>query len=148
MNDSEVLNRLPDYLEDNLSPEEKRRIEAHLVTSEPCREELAYLRRIQALSAHKPILASPGLWKDIAAQIQTEQLPELWNQFAWVGKRLVPILAAAAVLVIALLNTIDNNTSVFTIEDYLKAQWDGPEAVMLSTAEISQDDVLYILHTR
>ena len=30
MNDSEVLNRLPDYLEDNLSPEEKRRIEAHL----------------------------------------------------------------------------------------------------------------------
>ncbi len=147
MTDSEVKSLLPDYLESNLPPERMRQVEAHLSLSEACREELVFLKRIQGLLASRPRSASPNLWQGIERHIVLQNLQEPWNQFEWVGKRFLPILVAA-VLLLAVLGNLTTEAPAVTLEDYLRAQWDEPEALMLSDAELSHDDVLHILQTR
>lgn len=148
MNNGHVTAYLPDYMEDNLPESERRRIEAHLESCAPCREELAYLQGIRNFLAGRPESPSPGLWAGVAERIALEETPGLWKQFEWVGKRLVPLMAAAAVLILAIFGGLNGTDPDPTLEEYLKAQWEGPEVVMLSDAELSQDDVFYLTHTR
>lgn len=148
MNDSEAKNLLPDYFEDNLSPEISGQIEERLAASESLREELEYLRRIQTLVAAKPGVASPYLWGGISARIDREEHDDVLSQFEWLGKRLVPLLAAAAVVVFAIIGSTDTTDTGLTLEDYLKSEFEGSEVAMLSNVELSQDDVLYLLYSR
>ena len=148
MNDSEAKNLLPDYFEDNLSPEISGQIEERLAASESLREELEYLRRIQTLVAAKPGVASPDLWGGISARIDREEPDCVLSQFEWLGKRLVPLLAVAAVVVFAIIGSIDTTDTGLTLEDYLKSEFEGSEVAMLSNVELSQDDVLYHLYSR
>lgn len=146
MNDSDVRSLLPDYLESNLSAEQMREVEAHLAVSAACRDELDYLRRMQRLLAARPESPPPGIWQSIARQLVVEDVAEPWEQFEWVGKRFLPVLAAA-VLLLAVLGNLTTEAPALTLEDYLNAQWDEQETEMLSDAELA-DDVLKILQSR
>ncbi len=146
MTDSEVKDLLPAYLESALPVEQMREVEARLAVSPACREELEYLRRIQSLIAARPVSASPGLWRSIAPRIVLEDAVGPWKQFEWVGKRFLPVLAAAVVL-LAVVGNLTTDAPALTLEDYLNAQWDEQEAQMLSDAELS-GDVLQILQSR
>lgn len=146
MTDSEVKNLLPAYLESALPVEQMREVEARLAVSAACREELEYLRRIQRLIAARPESAPPGLWRSIAGRIVVEDVAEPWKQFEWVGKRFLPFLAAA-VLLLAVIGNLTTEAPALTLEDYLNAQWDEQEAEMLTDAELS-GHVLQILQSR
>ncbi len=146
MNDSDVKSLLPDYLESNLPAEQMREIEARLAVSAACRDELDYLKRLQHLLAGRPESASPGLWRSIARHIVPEDVSEPWRQFEWVGKRFLPVLAAA-VLLLAVLGNLTSEAPALTLEDYLNAQWDEQEAELLSGAELS-GDVLRVIQSR
>lgn len=147
MTDSEVRNLLPAYMESDLTPEQMREVEAHLAVSSECREELDYLKRIQRLIAGSPESAAPGLWRSIARQIVVADVAEPWKQFEWVGKRFLPIVAAAVVL-LAVLGNLSGEAPAFTLEDYMKVQWADADVAMLSPNEPSRDDILQILQTR
>lgn len=57
---------LGDFLEDSLDASQRREMEAHLKSCEPCRTLLADLREIQRAAASLPRLASPpGVWDRI-----------------------------------------------------------------------------------
>ena len=146
MKDSDVKNLLPDYMESNLPAEQMREIEARLAVSAACRDELDYLRRLQRLLAARPDSASPGLWGSIARQLVDEVVAEPWQQFEWVGKRFLPVLAAA-VLLLAVLGNLTTEAPALTLDAYLNAQWDKQEAELLSDAELS-GDVLQVLQSR
>ena len=146
MTDSEVKSLLPAYLESDLPAEKIREVEARLAVSSACREELEYLRCIQRLIAARPESASPGLWQGIARRIVVQDVAEPWKQFEWVGKRLLPVLAAA-VLLLAVIGNLTTEAPALTLEDYLNAQWDEQEAEILTDAELS-GDVLQILQPR
>lgn len=146
MKDSDVRSLLPDYLESNLPAEQMREVEAHLAVSAACRDELEYLRRLQHLMASRPESAPPGLWGSIVRHIVVEDVVEPWQQFEWVGKRFLPVLAAA-VLLLAVLGNLTTEAPALTLEDYLNAQWDEQEAEMLTDAELS-GDVLKVLQSR
>ena len=146
MTDSEVKKLLPAYLESDLPAEQMREVEARLAVSSACREELEYLTHIQRLIAARPESASPGLWQGIARRIIVEDVAETWKQFEWVGKRFLPLLAAA-VLLLAVIGNLTTEAPALTLEDYLNAQWDEQEAEILADAELS-GDVLQILQPR
>lgn len=146
MTDSEVKNLLSAYLESDLPAEQMRAVEARLAGSSACREEMEYLRRIQRLIAARPESASPGLWGSIARRIVGDEPMGPWKQFEWVGKRFLPVLAAA-VLLLAVLGNLTTEAPALTLEDYLNAQWNEQEAEMITDAELS-GDVLQILQSR
>ncbi len=148
MNDSDAKQRMADYLEGNLSEDEARQIELCLETSETCREELEYLKRVQALISSKPPVTSPDLWSGISSRIDRKESASVLNQFEWLGKRLVPILAAAAVVVFAVFGNSNTTDAELTFDDYLKTEFESSEIVLLTSAEMSQDDVLYLLQSR
>ncbi len=147
MKDSEVKTLLPDYLESNLPAEQMREVEARLAISAECREELDYLKRIQRLLAARPESAAPGIWRSIAPYILDEDVAEPWKQFEWVCKRFLPILAAAVVL-LAVLGNLTTDAPAYTLEDYLKMQLAETDVAVLSSEELSRDDILYFLQTR
>lgn len=147
MTDSEVKNLLPAYLESALPVEQMREVEARLAVSPACREELEYLRHIQSLIAARPVSASPGLWRSIAPRIVLEDAVGPWKQFEWVGKRFLPVLAAA-VLLLAVIGNLTTEAPAYTLDEYLKVQWEESDVAMLSQEEPSRDDILYILQTR
>ena len=146
MNEAHVEESLLRYLDNALPDDEKRRVDAHLCACRACREELAYLRRIQGLLKLRDE-ASPGLWDGVAAGIRREGPLEIWAHFEWTGRRLVPLLTAAAALMIAVLGSAYGGYLAITLEDYLKAQWDpdGPEGIVLSDTGLSPDDILRLM---
>lgn len=140
MNLSHVQNLLPRYLEDDLPAAEVRAVEAHLAVCRTCRAELAYLERISTLLRRRVAVPLPGLWEGIAARIQPDKL---WKHFEWAGKRLVPLLAAA-VLILAVWGSFGRQNSAVSLEDFLRAQWTGAgvETVVVADTQLSRDDVL------
>ena len=102
----------------------------------------------QTLIAARPRVASPDLWGGIHARIDREGPDNVLGQFEWLGKRLVPLLAAAAVVVFTIFGNTDTTDAELTLEDYLRTDWEGSEVAMLTNAEMSQDEVLYLMHSR
>ena len=105
------------YVDDNLSAEDRREIEARIAEDAEFRAEYDLLRHVQRRLSKRLMDSSPGLWDGIQAQIQEESL---WNSLVWAGKRLVPLAAAAAVIFMVL---IDNgSTEANTVSDYFDSQ--------------------------
>ena len=146
MKETHVNDLLPAYVDENLSEVEMRRIEDHLPHCQSCREELAYLERIQQLIGSRPEEPAPDLWEGLEERIQKERTLPIWDQFEWAGRRLVPLLAAAAVILFVLLPAPNGSDAQVTVEDFLEAQWDpqGLEIMALSEDEFSRDDILFL----
>ena len=144
MNATHVKERLLLYLDDSLTEGEVRQIEAHLALCAACGEELAYLRRIRDAVTYRSEDPSPGLWDGVAERIRAEKAIPFWGHFEWAGVRLVPFLAAAAVLLLAVLGSFNGDAPPAMLEDYLKAQWEGPEELVLNDTELSRDDILLL----
>lgn len=144
-----VHDRLGEYLDGDLSGQELQEVEAHLNGCARCARELAYLRQVRSLLAARPPARSPGLWRQVAPRIAASGLPGAWGQFEWVGKRLMPLLAAAAVLAAAFLGRTNGNGTAASLESYLKSAFAGESAdsLIVSESEISRGDVLYLAAT-
>ena len=158
MKSPHVKDHLFRYLESDLPEQEKRRVEDHLGTCRDCRKELAYVKHIQDLIRRRsePNLslwngiearildAAPGLWNGVEARILDAQ--GLWAQLEWASKRLLPLFAAAAVVLLAVLSNLNGGETLVTLEDYLASQWDNEalEGVALSEADLSRNDVLLL----
>ena len=145
MTEAEYRSRLPDYLEGNLTEDEQNEMESHLTECSSCAEELNFLKRIPDAIARKPGLSSPGLWREIENQIVAEDAG-IWSQFEWAGRRLVPILAATAVM-IAVWSSVGINGST-SLEDYLRNELGESEMALLSNDDLSADDAVYLIHER
>ena len=107
------------YIDDNLSPEETSKIETQIQENDELREEYYLLRHAQKRIHQRPLEPSPGLWAGIEAQIQEENL---WDGLAWAGKRLIPLTAAAAVILMAFLGNTETEANTTTVADYFDSQ--------------------------
>ena len=157
MNSPHVKELLFRYVDDDLPEDLRQQVEAHLASCKPCTDELAYVSRIQALIGRRSE-APPGLWQGVAARIQRDEAANLWRQFEWAGKRLVPIFAAAAVVLLAVIGSLNgpdpgettgeapNATPDATVESYLAAQWesDALEGLVLSDSQLSRNEVFIL----
>lgn len=146
MNESHVVGDLSGYLDGVLADEDVRRVEAHLSECEACRQEWVYLRHVQGLLKRRSEIPSPGLWSGVAARILAQNGTGFWGQFEWVGKRLVPVLAAAAAVVLAVFGSFYGDEAGVTVEEVLLAEWSSGEAegLVLYDVNVSRDDILFL----
>lgn len=98
MNHDEVKTRLHDYLDGELSSEERALLESHLATCIECRRELESSRQLLREAAELPQVIEPGrdLWPEIAARLTRPGLGD-----RTLRSLRIP-LAAAAVLLVAI----------------------------------------------
>ena len=135
--------QLLSYLDGNLSNEEKRRIEFRLLEDADLRRELEYLKQIQQALKRKPVEPSPGIWENVEARIQDDS-QDLWSHLEWAGKRLVPLFAAAAVVMLAVLASPNGEElEEVTLDSYFADQ----EGLVLSEFEGSTQNILGIEET-
>ncbi|MFT5368777.1 MAG: anti-sigma factor RsiW [Candidatus Latescibacterota bacterium] len=125
------------YLDGHLSPEETQAFEAHLAQNPTVQQELKMLKRIQTQIGKRPAAPSPGLWAGIEAQLEAEAPENIWPHLVWASKRLIPLMAAAAIILMAVLgNTTTEANTETTLNDYLATQTD------LVLSEISATDLV------
>jgi anti-sigma factor RsiW len=146
MNESHVVSDLSAYLDGGLADEDVRRVESHLSECESCREEWVYLKHVQGLLKRRSQIPSPGLWSGVAARILAPNGTTFWGQFEWVGKRLVPVLAAAAVVVLAVFGSFHSDDAGVTVDEFLLAEWSSEEVdgLVLYEVDVSRDDILFL----
>ena len=133
--------KLLHYVDGNLSPEDTQAFEAQLAHDVVLQQELDLLRHIQAQIKKRPA-ASPGLWAGIEAQLEKEAPENIWPHLVWASKRLIPLMAAAAIILMAVLgNTTSEANTETTLNDYLANQTDW----VLS--EISTEDIVPYIAT-
>lgn len=94
--------RLSDYLDDDLAPDERAALDAHLRSCERCREDLAGIRAVVARAGTLPDLPPAGdLWPGVAARIADagagarERVP---RRFAFTLPQLIAASLALVVL--------------------------------------------------
>lgn len=136
MNHKAIKEQLLLYLDNNLPEEKKRLVDVHLSTCLICRDELIYLKHIQDFTKKFPRVTSPNIWDEIETHIQENH--SIWTQLEWVGKRLVPLLAAAAVLLLSVMHITNHGDPIASLERYFLAQ----ESIFLSEIEFSPHTVL------
>lgn len=116
------MERLSDYLDDELPPAERSAVEAHLETCEECSAELAELRRVVYRARQlDDRLPQRDLWAGIARQIgaapvRAKPVPRRWS-FS------LPQLAAAAVVLMTF-----SGSTVWLMQSGGPAQVNGPLA--------------------
>ena len=93
---TEWIDRLSDYIDDELTPDERQDVDAHLAECEACAATLAVLRaNVERARALTPVLPSRDLWEGIEARIVTATTPAATpRRFTFT----VPQLLAASVL--------------------------------------------------
>lgn len=109
------------YIDDNLPEKEKRELEVQIQENESLRDEYYILRHAQKQIHQRPMERSPGLWAGIEAQIQQETL---WDSLVWAGKRLIPLTAAAAIILMAFMGNTETEANTTTVADYFDSQTD------------------------
>jgi hypothetical protein len=94
--DDRWTDRLSEYLDDELSPEERREVDAHLRECETCTVALAELQQVAALAAALPAAAPDrDLWAGVARRIDAGRAAAPRLSFT------LPQLAAAALVLMA-----------------------------------------------
>ncbi len=116
------------YLDDLVSPAQKVSIETRLATEPALQAELDYLRQIRRMIQNRPRESSPLIWNEIESRIQAES-QAIWTHLEWAGRRLVPFLAAAAVIILAILS---NFSGAPQAEATLTAYFQNQEGLILS----------------
>jgi len=160
MSTRHVKNSLDSYLDGSLPDGEKTNVESHLAICGDCAAELSYLKRIRCVLQSR-LEPAPGLWADVEPRLVDppplglwdgverrilEESQGVWSQLEWAGKRLVPVFAAAAVILLAVVQGAAPTNGAVTLEDYVDAQWDteAPEGVVLTQADFTQNDVILL----
>ena len=117
----EINNLLPAYLEDVLSPEEKKRVEEHLHTCSYCRQDVADLKKAAGLLHNLEEVEPPPFFEQrIMAAIREDnkQKQGVWRKLFFPLHIKIPIQAVATVFI-----------AVFA---FLVYQRSGPEIKQLS----------------
>ncbi|MBX9790592.1 MAG: zf-HC2 domain-containing protein [Pirellulales bacterium] len=103
MNCSSLQHYLSAYHDDELAPDERAEVEAHLESCEHCAAKLAAFREISRVAAELHDPAAPlGMWEEIQAKLQRERrTPYGWRNAAG---SLAPrrLLATAALVFVAI----------------------------------------------
>lgn len=129
--------KLLHYLDGNLSPKETQILEAQLAHDGALQKELNLLKRVQTQMGKRPAAPSPGLWAGIEAQLEADASENIWPHLVWASKRLIPLMAAAAIILMAVLSNTDTQANTeTTLNDYLATQTD------LVLSEINTTDVV------
>lgn len=111
--------KLLHYIDGNLTGDEAQQLEAQIFENEELRSEYYLLRHVQKRLSQRPPEPSPGLWDGIEARIHGESLSD---NLIWAGKRLAPLMAAAAVILMALMGNTNTEANTVTVADYFDAQ--------------------------
>ena len=138
INNESLKEHLLLYLDDALPEAETHEIEARLAEDPDLRKELACLQRIRSAIQQRPPESSPDLWDGIEHRIQEDAMGNIWLQLEWVGKRLVPLFAVAAAVMLAVLSSFSTEDTTVTLDDYFQNQ----ESLVLSEASFSHTNVL------
>ena len=99
--------KLSAYLDGELQDEERKKVEAHLKTCEPCRElarkllETTDFLRSTYYSAAESSVDLTGVWEEIASKIKPR--PSLWQRIQHLFERPVVWLPAAGAVVAAII---------------------------------------------
>ena len=109
--------KLLHYIDGNLPAERAHEVEVRLQKDAELRAEYELLNHVQNRLRQRPAQPSPGLWEGVQARIREESL---WRSLVWAGKRLVPMAAAAAVVLLALIDNAD--TEANAVADYFDSQ--------------------------
>lgn len=129
--------KLLHYIDGNLSPKDMQAFEAQLAQDPTLQQERDMLKRTQTQMSKRDPAPSPGLWAGIEAQLEVEMPENIWPHLVWASKRLIPLMAAAALILMAVLsNTNTEATTETTLNDYLATQTD------LVLSEISATDLV------
>ncbi|MDP6041045.1 MAG: hypothetical protein QGG64_21020 [Candidatus Latescibacteria bacterium] len=109
------------YIDGNLTSEEAKQLEAQILENQELRAEYYLLRHAQKRIGQRHPEPSPGLWEGIEARIHSESLSD---NLIWASKRLAPLMAAAAVILMALVGNTETETeaNTVTVADYFDAQ--------------------------
>ena len=93
---TEWIDRLSDYIDDELTPGERQDVDAHLAECQPCAAALADLRaNVERARTLTPVTPARDLWEGIEARIVTAATPAAApRRFAFT----MPQLLAASVL--------------------------------------------------
>lgn len=95
--------RLSEYLDEELTSEDRAACEAHLAGCEPCRATLVELRALVGTARHAPVhMPAVDLWPGIAARLEAPAPPV--HVARWSRRRVtfsLPELALAASLLVA-----------------------------------------------
>lgn len=130
--------KLLHYLDGNLSAQDAQDLEKRLAQNPELQHELDLLKTIQAQIAKRPAEPAPNLWTGIEAQLEAERPEVIWPHLVWASKRLIPLMAAAAIVLMAVLGntSTEANTETVTLNEYLATQTD------LVLSEINPSDVV------
>ncbi len=118
MSCNEILDLLPLYLDDVLTPDEISQVDSHLISCESCRTMLELLREDQAALRSQPEVQVPSSFRrDLMARIEAEERPIKQankNKNAW--RYFVPRFSslAAALLLIVL------TTNLYFVPEYIE----------------------------
>lgn len=98
--------QLSAYADDELAPDERREVEAHLRTCEQCREELAGLRQVKYLIGRMPEPEVPDeVWQGLRRRIAQEETRSgpsaIFETMRAAFRR--PVYAAAAAMLVLIL---------------------------------------------
>ena len=110
----EVAALLGAYALDAVDPDEAAAIEAHLESCPRCRDELRNHREVTGWLSYAGQEAPPGLWDKVMVEVRGDQAPPAGSGPAVVGPSparrrpvgrdwVIPVVAAAAVVIVALL---------------------------------------------
>ena len=139
--------RFSDYLDNDLPPEERAVVDAHLAGCEECRTVIADLRAVTlAARSHAGAAPPKDLWPLIAARIAPPVPNRAWSM-SWAA-------AIAAGLFIALASSLGIwavlNRSAFPAEETLTSVGQAPEVSSIShvSYDAAVNDLLDVLETR
>lgn len=111
MEHERIVDRLNEYVDGDLPARERREVEAHLTSCEPCRARVEGLRALLDAAVGLPRSLEPArdLWPAIDARLENRpSAPSSPMRSDWRGRlpSSRPALAAAAVLLIAVASTL------------------------------------------
>jgi len=144
MNHETLKNDVSAYLDDELTPAAKARVEAHLVSCEECREFVTRFREWgRALAGSRPEVSSEVFVRGVMERIHS--LGEVRRRPAFIipAQWLAPVIGAAAMILLSLVPS----TESFTFESYLtggKVSY-STDALFLNSSTGPNDIVGYLM---
>jgi anti-sigma factor RsiW len=136
MNNHAPAESLSAYLDAALPPAERQEMAQHLSTCVSCRRQLEMLRQVSTVLREQPPYPVPPFFATrLANEIGALRAHSLSADFVWLGKRMVPALAALLAIIL-LWAPFESSELRLEESDYVSAA--GAGATMSLLAEDSQ----------